>query len=98
VGIPVCVLLIGLLSYLSGGITGMLMFGRWKGYSTFGLWNLTTLLGLHFAGRRAKGEVGKNVRRGRGKVRRVSFEFVFSLVFLLMTILAGLWLRFPLLD
>jgi hypothetical protein len=99
VGVPVGALLIGLLSYVAGGLTGLMMFGRWKGYAAFGLWNLTSLLGLCLAVRHAKGEVGENVRRGRGQgLWRVPFEIAFSVIFLLASLLAWLLLSLPLLG
>jgi len=35
-----------LLSYVSAGLSGLLVFGRWRGYANWGFWNLLTIVGL----------------------------------------------------
>jgi hypothetical protein len=63
--IPVGVALVALLSYVAGGLTGLITFGRWRGYAAFGLWNLLTIVGLIVAYSSVPGEWGDKLREKR---------------------------------
>jgi hypothetical protein len=46
------VIVIGVLSYVSAGLSGLILVRCWKGYALIGLANLATIVGLYFAVRR----------------------------------------------
>ncbi len=96
-GVPAYFLFVGALSYLAGGLSGMLMFRRWRGFARLGLWNVLTLFALAYREERIGGEMGKMLAAGRGKgFWRVPWSIAFSLVFVALTILAQLLLSIPL--
>ena len=74
-----------ILSWLAGGIAGLIYFHRFKKYALIGLANVATLIGFI---------VALLLARKRGTIptsrRLVSFVFVFSLVFLGLTLLVVL--------
>jgi hypothetical protein len=90
----VVLLAAALLSYLSAGLAGLVMFGRWKGYARVGLWNLLTLVGLAFQIRHIPGERGEALRNTRRW--GVGFSFVFSVVFVALTVMLQFLLYLPL--
>ncbi|GAH86525.1 unnamed protein product, partial [marine sediment metagenome] len=97
VGVPAGILFIAALSYVSAGLTGLLMFGQWKGYAAVGLWNVLTLPALGIAVGAARGRCGENMRRGWGRGWwRLDFWFVFTIVFMVVTITAHILLWLPL--
>ncbi len=96
VGLPVAVLYVALLSYLAGGITGLITCGRWRTCAPLGLYNLATVVAVVFAVRYVKGDVGDAIRRGRGKgFLRITFSDVFLCVYFGLTIAGHLVLRLP---
>ncbi len=84
VGVPLFFGVVGVLSYISAGISGLLLCGRWRGIAIVGLWNVLTIIGLGIAIHRLRGEKGDRLREttqanGRGFTK---FLWVFSFVFL----------------
>jgi len=47
--IPTYIVLIAALSYLAGGLAGLLMFRQWRPYARVGLWNLLTIFAVDLA-------------------------------------------------
>ncbi len=62
------------LCYVSGGLTGLIIFRNWTRYSFIGLWSLLTLIVLAIAFRFAE------KRRG-AKPKTLKFCFLFTLIF-----------------
>jgi hypothetical protein len=86
-----------LLSYVAGGLTGLLMFREWKPYARVALWNVLTLLVLNRAVQWAKDSRGRPLRWWRGEgFWCISFPFVFSVVFVIVTMFAQFLLSLPL--
>jgi hypothetical protein len=86
---------IALLSYTSGGISGLVVLKRWRRPAQLGTWNLLTLVGLAFALRHSKlvreAELPPGVTEKRMRLR---FLGVFSLTFLASTIILQYLLTF----
>lgn len=97
VAVPVGVLFVAILSYVAGGLTGLLMFGTWRRCAVLGLWNVLSLVVLLILISEAKGEFGRSLRQGCGKgFWRVEFWFLFTGIFMAMAIVAQVLLRWPL--
>ncbi|MFO0837703.1 MAG: hypothetical protein U1D55_04190 [Phycisphaerae bacterium] len=47
-GLAAWVAVVSALSYVLAGISGLVVFGRWRGWARLGLWNGLTLVALHF--------------------------------------------------
>ncbi|MBI3922418.1 MAG: hypothetical protein HY318_13435 [Armatimonadetes bacterium] len=80
--------ILALLSYVSAGLAGLILFGEWKRTAAYGLLNLLTIVGMWLVIHRLTGEPWNRlksvvVRRG---VRIGSFTGVFSVVFVLLTV------------
>ncbi len=77
--------LVGSLSYISGGLTGLLLARRWRRYARLGLWNLLTIAGLTFRLRTIDGTIAIGPRRW--------YVFTFSAIFFGMTVVMDLILH-----
>jgi hypothetical protein len=89
--LTVCFILF--VSYISAGLAGLLLFREWGGYAELGLRNVFTIIGLVFAIRRLKGPMGERLRNPEEKVGKKWFIFIFSILYLMITIiLAGILL------
>ena len=83
-------------SYTSAGVTGLVLFRKWNGYAQLGLWNALTLFGLYIATREVKGHIGERLRNSGEKFGRCSFIFVFSILYVVITIILIYVLLVPL--
>ncbi len=73
------------------------MFGSWKRPAAFGLWNLTTLVGLYIALRCAKAELGRSAMSAEEQKHwRRWYLFLFSVIFVMLTIAVEVPLLGPL--
>lgn len=80
-----CVALICLVSFFSwitAGLTGLVLFQRWKGYARLGLWNILTLVGLCIASYKVKGTVGERFSQTDRFPGRWTFNVLFSIFYL----------------
>jgi hypothetical protein len=77
--------LIGGLSYISGGLTGLLFARQWRIHAQLGLWNLLTIFGLALRLQSVAGVIGI---KSRGR-----YVFAFSAIFFGLTLLMDLVLR-----
>jgi hypothetical protein len=99
------------LSYVSAGLSGLILFRRWKGYAVIGLANLLTIVGVYVAIRGAlrsqrllvtpqggSSATGQSRWRRQTEERRKAkrFSLLFTLFFVLGTIVLQLLLRLPL--
>ncbi|MGN6370239.1 MAG: hypothetical protein ACTHN5_18440 [Phycisphaerae bacterium] len=75
--IAACVLWTILCSYLSGGLTGLLLARRWKPYARIALWNLGTIVVLRIRLARAP-----QLPDMASSARQTRFMILFSLIFL----------------
>jgi hypothetical protein len=90
--IPAYVLCIAGLSYVAGGLTGIIVLGKWRPYGRMALWNVFTLLALVFFGlRRAQRPPDVLL-----KWWRTDFVVVFTVIFMVLTLVAQWLLRLPL--
>lgn len=87
---------IATISYVSAGLTGVLLFGKWKGYAQLGLWNVLTIVALFFSIRHLKGPIGERLRNPEKARGKRLFLLVFSLFYILITIAFGNLLNLPL--
>jgi hypothetical protein len=83
--------LIALLSYVTAGLVGLSLFGRWRGYAGLGLWNLLTLQAVSVATRRRPRE-----RWNEGEAGRKAFVRRFTFLYVLLCLALELVARLPL--
>ncbi|MFB0554885.1 MAG: hypothetical protein ACETWQ_16390 [Phycisphaerae bacterium] len=76
-------------SYISAGLAGLLLFRKWSGYARLGLWNVLTLYGLYIATRDVKGAIGNRLRNPEKKIGIKTFIIVFSIFYVVITIILG---------
>ena len=100
---PVAITLVGLfivvaLSYLSAGLSGLALLGKWRGYARLGFWNVLTLVGLIIAVRRTDSEMWKRADGATAErdAPRMGFCIAFTFTYLILSIILQLILRFPL--
>jgi len=70
------------LSYLCAGFAGLLLFGKWRGYSVIGLWNILTLIGVYLGTKIIKGKAGDRLKDSDRFPGRWMFIVVFSILYL----------------
>lgn len=80
--VAVCPILI--FSWISGGLTGLVLFQRWKGYAHLGLWNILTIVGLCIASYKVKGIVGERFSQTDRFPGRWTFNVLFSIFYLVI--------------
>jgi hypothetical protein len=71
-------------SWVTGGLTGLVLFQRWKGYARLGLWNILTIAGLCIASYKVKGIVGERFGQTDRFPGRWTFNVLFSIFYLLI--------------
>lgn len=71
------------LSYFCAGFAGLILFGKWNGYSQLGLWNIFTLVGVYIGTKTVKGTVGERLKDSDRFPGRWMFIVVFSILYLL---------------
>lgn len=69
---------LAVISYLAAGISGLISFGKWKGYAAFGLWNVFTLIAVGLAIKFSTAGIGQTLRQNTWKTRL--FLVLFSLL------------------
>ena len=79
----VCIVLF--LSWVTAGLTGLVLFQRWKGYARLGLWNVLTLVGLCVASYKVKGMVGERFSQTDKFPGRWTFNVLFTIFYLLIS-------------
>ncbi len=72
-------LITGILSFVAGGITGLICFRKFKKYALIGLANIATLVCLIFVYNHSKNKQPEEI-----KYSRLSFDFTFSIIFILL--------------
>ena len=87
----ILVAFVAILSYVSGGITGIILHRRWKAPAAIGLMNVMTILGVALAMRQ-----GTAFERERLQGRRTTFFVVFSLTYMAVTFIVRCLLVAPL--
>lgn len=77
--VPLLIVLVAITSYVCGGLSGLVLFGRWGAYARLGLWNLLTLVAVYIAVRlhRKRREL-----KPSAAVFALLFTFLFHLVVL----------------
>jgi len=80
--IPLAIVVVAAISYVSGGLTGLFLFGRWRVYARLGLWNLLSIWGLSAAISRKSGPIGDALR-----IKKTNFLCFFSIVFTVITVM-----------
>lgn len=86
VGIVLIMLIFLSLSYISAGLAGLIFCRRWNPYALLGLGNVLTIFGVYLLIREGKG-VLKTDLQGAKVTTRLKYVFVFSLIFLFLTVL-----------
>jgi hypothetical protein len=81
----ICFILV--VSYISAGLAGLVLFRKWSGYARLGLWNVLTLFGLYLATCYVKGPAGERLRDSERNPSRPVFMVVFSFFFVVFTFL-----------
>jgi hypothetical protein len=77
--------IVSFLSWMTAGLTGLVLFQKWKGYSRLGLWNIFTLIGLCAASYKLKGIVGERFSQTDRFPGRWTFNVLFSIFYLFIT-------------
>jgi len=83
-------------SYISAGLTGLVLFRKWSGYAQLGLWNVLTLYSFYIATRDVKGAVGDRLSNPGKKLGRKAFIIMFSIFYVVLTIILRSTLFAPL--
>ncbi|MBN1392911.1 MAG: hypothetical protein JW947_08930 [Sedimentisphaerales bacterium] len=78
----VLICLVLFFSWLTAGLTGLVLFQRWQGYAQLGLWNILTLIGLCIASYKVKGTVGERFSQTDRFPGRWTFNILFSIFYL----------------
>jgi len=78
-------LIAGIFSFIAGGLAGLLCFRKFKKYALLGLSNIFTLIGLILIFNYVKKKKGKDI-----KYSKLSFEFLFSIIFISLLIILPL--------
>lgn len=82
---------IGILSYLSAGIAGWVLYRKWRGFDLLGFFNVFTIIAVYFAARWARNLLAGQIQ-STGKVFSIAkFLTVFSITFVFLDYLL-LWL------
>ena len=82
---------IGILSYLSAGIAGWILYRKWQGFDMLGLFNVFTIVAVYFAARWARNLLAGQIQ-STGKVFSIGkFVIVFSITFFVLDYLL-IWL------
>jgi hypothetical protein len=87
-----------LLSYISAGLAGLIVYRRWGRPALLGLWNVFTLLGFGLALRRCPLARRGAADAARAEGAKITFFLLFSLLFVTGTILAQVALQAPILE
>jgi hypothetical protein len=74
--------IVSFLSWITAGLTGLVLFQKWKGYARLGLWNILTLVGLCIASYKVKGMVGERFKQTDRFPGRWTFNVLFSIFYL----------------
>ncbi len=74
-----------LMSYLSAGLAGLLLFHTWRGYAILGLANPFGIIGLWIASHFIKGTVRERFTDKSRPYARASFLIVFAVVYILLS-------------
>jgi len=83
-------------SYASAGLAGLVLFRKWSGYAQLGLWNVLTIYGFYIATRDVKGAIGDRLRDPGRKSGRGTFIILFSIFYVVFTIIISYILSTPL--
>lgn len=99
------IVMILILSFITGGITGLILFKDFKKYAILGLTNLFTIIGLTIAMAFTKtkrvDERFKKVLRRQGLIvitadkRKFIFIILFSILFLIIGLIVGYFIKLP---
>ncbi len=103
----VCISVIGIQSWVCAGLAGRIIYDKWSPYAVFGLGNLVTLFGVYlltkYYGHEEQQEIdhpeNKSFRLSRSerkKTKRGSFLGLFSILFLLTSVILYIALNIPL--
>lgn len=79
VAIFLYLLIVAIVSFIVGGLAGLLCFRKFKKYALVGLGNILTLIGLILIFNYVKKKKGEDIRHSK-----LSFEFLFSIIFILL--------------
>lgn len=78
-------LIVGIVSFMAGGLAGLLCFRKFKKYALVGLSNILTLIGLILIFNYVRKKRGEDIRHSK-----LSFECLFSIIFIFLLILPPL--------
>lgn len=92
--ILLAILALLIISYLSAGISGVLVYRKWKGFAEFGLYNIFTIIAMGIAMTYKKGGVYDTFRQTKWKTR--FFLIIFSLLVVGISYALFVWLNKPL--
>jgi hypothetical protein len=82
---------IGILSYLSAGIAGWILYRKWRGFGLLGLFNVFTIVAIYFAARWARNLLAGQIQNSGKDFSVGMFITVFSIIFVLLDCLL-IWL------
>lgn len=81
VAVILYLLIVGAISFVAGGIAGLLCFRKFKKYALIGFSNIFTLIGLILTFNYLKKKREEDIKH-----ERIGFEFLFSLIFVFLLI------------
>jgi hypothetical protein len=94
VGIEAVLLIFIFLSYVGAGLTGLIVRRKWHPYAYLGLGNMLTIVGVYLLIRGGRGVLLTDLK-GSKFTTKLKFLFIFSLIFVSLTILMYILLCLP---
>ena len=92
--IPLGLIALAVVSYLSAGVSGVLTYRKWRGFAEFGLLNILTIIAMGIAMNYKKGGISEIFRQDKRKAR--IFLAVFSVLVVLLSFALFAMLKMPL--
>jgi hypothetical protein len=92
--IPLGLIALAAISYLSAGVSGLLTYRKWRGFAEFGFLNLLSIIAMGIVMNYKKGGISEMFRQNKWKAR--IFLAFFSVMVVLLSFALFAMLKMPL--
>lgn len=86
--------MLAIMSYLSAGICGLLVYGKWRGFATLGIMNILTIIVMTIAMNSKTSKISETIQQSKKKANL--FLVLFSIVTVLLSFGVFALLKMPL--